>query len=107
MPGSRGLSFGPDSERATVRYPDATAEIQRPKNQEQGRPSVGAVREEQDAAEGQDAATGKRVAPEARRWRYSHGLIQRRAPDCVGDAHHPRRPLGAVLSLGAFIGCLL
>ena len=43
--------------------PDATPEIQRPKNQEQGCPSVGAVREEQDAAEGQDAATGKTRGP--------------------------------------------
>lgn len=44
-----------------------------------------------------------RTRAQTRRWRYSHGLMMRRMPDRGGDAHHPRRPLGAVLSLGAFI----
>src|SRR5258708_43203 len=45
-----------------------------------------------------------RTPAQARRWRYSHGEIMRRMPDRGGDAHHARRPFGAVLSLGAFIG---
>jgi hypothetical protein len=44
-----------------------------------------------------------RTTPEARRWRYSHGAIERCRPDRGGVAHHSRRPFGAVLSLGAFI----
>jgi hypothetical protein len=43
--------------------PVATRDIQRPKNQEQGCPSVGAVREEHDAADGQDTATGNTRDP--------------------------------------------
>jgi hypothetical protein len=45
-----------------------------------------------------------RTPAQKRRWRYSHGAIMRCMPDRGGDAHHPRRPLGAVLSLDAFIG---
>jgi len=47
-----------------------------------------------------------RTRPNARRWRYSNGQIMRRMPDRGGDAHHPRRPVGAVLSFCAFIGKL-
>ena len=47
-----------------------------------------------------------RARPNARRWRYSNGQIMRRMPDRGGDAHHPRRPLGPVLSFCAFIGIL-
>jgi hypothetical protein len=43
--------------------PVAAREIQRRKNQERGCPSVGAVREEQDAADGQDTATGNTGDP--------------------------------------------
>src|ERR1700722_17624817 len=42
----------------------------------------------------------------ARGWRYAIGLMRRRMPVRGGDAHHARRPLAAVLSLGAFIGML-
>src|SRR5215469_10333420 len=49
-------------------------------------------------------AAEMRTAAKPRRWRYSHGAMMRRMPDRGGDAHHPRRPLRAVLSLCAFIG---
>src|ERR1039458_1004876 len=45
-----------------------------------------------------------RPTPKTRRWRYSYGTIRRCMPGRGGDAHHPRRPFAAVLSLGAFIG---
>ena len=45
-----------------------------------------------------------RTRANARRWRYSNGQIMRCMPDRGGDAHHPRRPFGAVLSFGSFIG---
>ena len=45
-----------------------------------------------------------RTPAQKRRWRYSHGAIMRCMPDRGGDAHHPRGPFGAVLSLGACIG---
>jgi hypothetical protein len=45
-----------------------------------------------------------RTLAQPRRWRYSHGEIMSRRPDRGGDAHHPRRPSGAELLFGAFIG---
>src|ERR1022692_4822943 len=45
-----------------------------------------------------------RPTPKKRRWRYSHGWIRRCRPARGGVSHHPCRPFGAVLSLGAFIG---
>src|ERR1700733_2260074 len=45
-----------------------------------------------------------RAAPEKPRERDSHGLMRRRRPDRGGFRHHARKPLGPVLSLGAFIG---
>ena len=43
--------------------PVATREIERRKNQEEGRPSVGAVREAHTAADGRDTATGNTRDP--------------------------------------------
>jgi hypothetical protein len=49
--------------------------------------------------------TATRMAPMLKeRDVLSHGEIMRRTPDRGGAAHHPRRPFGAVLSLGAYIG---
>jgi len=45
-----------------------------------------------------------RTRAQARRWRYSHGEMMSRMPDRGGAVHHARRPLDAVLLLGAGIG---
>ena len=46
-------------------------------NQEEGCPSVDAVREAHDARAGRDTATGNTwPTPKKRRWRYAHGEIQ-------------------------------
>src|SRR5215470_408526 len=53
-----GRSGASDSE-----IPVATREIQRPNNQEEGCPSVDAVREADDARDGRDTATGNTRDP--------------------------------------------
>jgi hypothetical protein len=45
-------------------------------------------------------ALAMRTTAQACRWRYSQGMIRRCMPGRGGDAHHPRRPFGAVVPHG-------
>jgi len=80
--------------RNTAAHPTAFVEKEPPKSVTAPRPA-------------KTIPPAMRTPAQARRWRYSQGEIMRRRPDRGGDAHHPRRPFRAVLSLGAYMACLL
>jgi hypothetical protein len=93
-----------NSERAIAMYQQPPARFSAPRTRKKAaHPYTPYERHTTPAAAATPPPT-IRMGPEARRWRYSHGAIARRSPDRGGDAHHPRRPFGAVLSLGVFIG---
>ena len=83
--------------------PVAAREIQRPNNQEEGRPSVDAVREAHDPRGGRDTATGDTPDPKEAEVAVLKWEDEALHPGSRRRCHHPRRPFATVLSLDAFI----